>query len=91
VKWRRISNKELRENYRAVFGPASGPAAQHVWLDLWDKCGMTRTNFVPGQPDTSAFNDGCRSIFLHILQMTYEPNEQPQAVNEVAGTEFLNE
>jgi hypothetical protein len=52
---------------------------------------MARTNFVPGEPDLSAFNDGCRSIFLHILQMAYEPEQIEEKVKETASMEIIDD
>lgn len=52
---------------------------------------MARTSFVPGEPDTLAFNDGLRSLFLHILQMTFEPNEIKEVITETMETEYIDE
>jgi hypothetical protein len=91
MKWKRSKNSDLKAAYEALFGSQSGPAGQIVFLDLWDKCGMARTNFVPGEPDLSAFNDGCRSIFLHILQMAYEPEQIEEKVKETASMEIIDD
>ncbi len=88
MKWKRRSNKEVKESYVATFGASSGPAAQTVFLDLFEKSGMARTNFVPGEPDTLAFNDGLRSLFLHILQMTCETDEAREVIKETLATEY---
>jgi len=82
---------ELKAAYAALFGPGCGAGGQAVFLDLFDKCGMARTNFVPGEPDLSAFNDGTRSIFLHILQMAYEPDQIPEKIKETASMEIIND
>ena len=89
MKWNRQTNKELRADYQAVFGDGCGPASHRVFLDLFEQAGMARTNFVPGEPDTSSFNDGCRSLFLHILQMTFEPEQIPEKINETLKTEYI--
>ncbi len=91
MKWLRRSNEDLKEDYRSLFGPACGPAGQAVFLDLFAKCGMAETNFAPGQPDLSAFNDGCRSIFLHILQLAYEPDQVPEKIKETASIEVIDD
>jgi len=88
MKWKRQTNKELKAAYVATFGAAAGPAAQTVFLDLFEKSGMARTNFVPGEPDTLAFHDGLRSLFLHILQMTYEPEAVQEVIKETLATEY---
>ena len=90
MKWTRRKAQELRAEYQSIFGPDGGPAGQSVFLDLFDKCGMARTNFVRGDPEASAFNDGCRSIFLHILQMTFEPGEVPEVITETTKTEYID-
>lgn len=91
MKWKKQTDKKLKEAYKATFGPKCGPAAHTVFLDLFEKSGMARTNFVPGEPDTLAFNDGCRSLFLHLLQMTYEPSEIVETINETLETEYIDE
>ena len=89
--WKRSSAKQLREAYKTLFGVHSGPAGHTVFLDLFEHCGMAKTNFVPGDPYLSAFNDGCRSIFVYLLQMAYEPDQVVEKLKETASTEYVNE
>jgi hypothetical protein len=89
MKFRRGGDKELRGHYQAAFGPQCGAAGQAVFMDLYDRCGAVKTNFVPGDPQLSAFNDGCRSIFLYILQMAYEPEDVLSKLKETESTEYL--
>ena len=89
MKWKRDTAKGLKEHYRTVFGPGCGPAGHAIFLDLFERSGMANSNFVPGQPDLSSFNDGCRSLFLHILQMAYEPGQIPDKIKETSSTEYI--
>lgn len=91
MKLKRGKEKELREHYRTLFGPQSGPNGQAVFHDLYDRCGVAKTNFVPNDPYYSAFNDGCRSIFLYILEMAYEPDRVLETLKETASTEHIDD
>jgi hypothetical protein len=91
MKWKRQTADDLRDHYRAIFGSGCGPAGHAIFLDLFEKSGMARTNFVPGEPDLSSFNDGCRSLFLHILQMAYEPGQVVEKIQETSATEYIDE
>ena len=89
MKWKREDAQEIKEHYKALFGPKCSASGQAVFLDLFDKSGMARTNFVPGEPDQSSFNDGLRSLFLHILQMAYEPDQIVDKIKETSTTEYI--
>jgi hypothetical protein len=91
MKWLRRSDEELKDHYRSVFGSKSQAGGDAVFRDLYDRCGVAKTNFVPGQPDMSAFNDGCRSIFLYILQMAYEPEQVIEKLKDIEATEYIDE
>lgn len=53
--------------YRETFGSKSGKL---VLADLMKLCQMSRTSFAPGHPDTTAFNEGKRFMFLEIVSRT---------------------
>lgn len=42
------------------------PAGRHWIFGLLDSCGMFATTFVPGQPDSTSYNEGRRSVALQI-------------------------
>ena len=64
--------------YRQVFQPAEDPedpqskgradTARRVLADLWDRCLMNKATFVPNDPTGTAYQEGRRSIMLHILR-----------------------
>ena len=91
MKWPRRKGEDLKASYATVFGPKSASGGQDVFLDLYDKCGMAKTNFVAGEPDLSAFNDGCRSIFLYILQMSHEPEQIVERIKETESMEIIDD
>jgi hypothetical protein len=53
--------------YRDTLG-AGSPQARLVLDDLARLCFAATTTFVPGDPVMTAFNEGKRSVFLHILE-----------------------
>lgn len=57
--------RRLGRAYRELF---DGPTGELVLNDLLREAGMLDDGFVPGEPDTSAFNAGKRSVALHILE-----------------------
>jgi len=61
--------KELAQEYRNAFPPGSV-----VLADLERRFGRRRS-FTPGQPDTSAFREGQRDVYLMILSFL---DPQPQ-------------
>ncbi len=51
--------------YRQALSPES-EAGRLVLADLARLCGAERTSFVPGDALEMAFNEGKRSVFLHL-------------------------
>lgn len=69
-----------RRRYRAVF---ETPDGQWVLNDLARQVGLAGTPFVPGQPDTSAFNDGQQNVVKAILStMNVDPDVTVKRVIE---------
>jgi len=52
------------KTYKAVF---SSPEGQKVLEFLAEEAGQFRTSYVPGDPQGTAFNEGKRHMFNHIL------------------------
>lgn len=48
---------------------ATDPEIKIILTDLAEYCQFGRTSFVPGDPYQTAFNEGARDAFLHILEM----------------------
>jgi hypothetical protein len=89
LRLKRNSDKELRAHYKALFVISKGPAGQAVFRDLYEKSGVGKTLYVPGDRDALLFNDGLRSLFLHILEMTYEPDDIVEKLKEITSMEYL--
>lgn len=53
--------------YRDTLGSGS-PQARQVLEDLSRLCFAATTTFVPGDPVATAFNEGKRTVLLHILE-----------------------
>ncbi|MGE5537326.1 MAG: hypothetical protein ACM30I_01820 [Gemmatimonas sp.] len=53
--------------YRAVF---AGDEGRRVLADLARYCRFGTTSFVAGDPHQTAFNEGARDAFLHIVELT---------------------
>ena len=61
----------LKSHYVVAFGPKCGPAQEAVLRDLYEEGGMMKRSHVPGDPYATAFNEGARSVVLHIFEMTF--------------------
>ena len=55
---------ERAAKYRAVFG---SPTGREVLEDLQRFTGFMETSHCPGDPCTTSFREGRRSVYLHIL------------------------
>lgn len=56
----------LKNAYASIF---KGEMGKIVMKDLKDFCHVDMPVLVPGQADTTAFNDGKRFVFLRICKM----------------------
>lgn len=54
-------------DYKKVF---STPEGKRVLADLAKKAGLLATNYVPNDPHGTSYNEGARSIVLHIFKST---------------------
>jgi hypothetical protein len=79
------ARKELLGKYRRTF---SGKDGEAVLEDLKRRCSIARTPFVPGQPDTTAFNNGRQSVFMHIQNMV---TSDPDALKDLPTSYQINE
>lgn len=52
-------------DYQSVFG---SPEGKRVLMDLAKKTGFLETNYVPNDPHGTSYNEGARSIVLHIFK-----------------------
>jgi hypothetical protein len=89
LRLKRNSDKELRAHYKSLFGSKGGTAGQAVFLDLYEKSGIAKTSYVPGDRDALLFNDGLRSLFLHVLEMSYEPDNIVDKLKDTVSTEYI--
>ncbi len=60
--------------------------SQVILRDLACYCHFNQTSFIPGATEYTAFNEGARDVFLHILEMM---NMKPQGMMDKG--EFYNE
>lgn len=66
-------NKELSDSYKSLY---KTPAGKVVIDDLLRFTKVTSPSFVPGNADTTAYNEGMRRVGLRILSMVEgTPNE----------------
>lgn len=56
----------LTADYQATF---STPHGKRVLMDLMKKGGMLSTSYVPKDPHGTSFNEGQRSLVLHIQKL----------------------
>lgn len=53
--------------------------AKLILADLARYCRIGQTSFVPGDPHQTAFNEGGRDVFLHIVELAgLKPGDLPQ-------------
>ncbi len=62
------SQKSLIEAYQDAF---SGQQGKLILKDLALYCKFNETSFTPEDPYATAFNEGARDAFLHILEMLH--------------------
>lgn len=68
--------------YRNLFGNRAGDA-RLVLDDLARYCRAGTTSFVANDPHQTAFNEGARDVFLHIVELA--------GLDPAAVTDFFNE
>ncbi len=62
------SQKALIEAYQEAF---HGETGKKILKDLALYCKFNETSFIPEDPCATAFNEGARDAFLHILEMLH--------------------
>lgn len=60
---------EATKSWNAVFD-MDDPRVRMVLRDLASYCNFTSSSFVPNDNNQTAFNEGARDVFLHILEMS---------------------
>ncbi len=65
-KWPPSRHRQVPAAYRRVFDTPDGKL---VFKDMARFCFAAETTHVPGDPQTSAANEGARCVFLHIAAM----------------------
>jgi hypothetical protein len=74
-----------------VFG-AGGDDGRRVLEDLARYCRFGATSFVAGDPHETAFNEGARDVFLHIVEMAgLAPTELTDLFTDSQTTEPFGE
>jgi chaperone required for assembly of F1-ATPase len=58
--------KQLLIDYKRTFGSQEGTK---VFENIKKFCGAERLSFVPESPTVTAYNEGQRSVYLHIKEM----------------------
>ncbi len=83
--------RRTRNAYRNVFnGRGSAKEAEIVLADLITLCKPYDSVLVPGQPDLTGFNDGKRTVLLHLTaQINLTDEEMRKMVANYAQEEEL--
>ncbi len=64
--------------YAELFKAGGDPRGRTVLADLASYCNVGSSSFVPGDPQQTAFNEGARDVYLHILEMSgLNPSDFP--------------
>ncbi len=70
-----------KKNYEAVFNT---PVGKEVLRDLMEFAKFLEPTYVPGDPTTSAYNEGMRRIILRIVSiLNKDPRKQFEMINEL--------
>jgi hypothetical protein len=73
--------KKRKEAYTQVF---STPLGQEVLKDLMHFCKVYEPTYVPGDPETTAYNEGARRVVLRILSLMHkDPAKQFEIINNM--------
>lgn len=64
--------EQVKEIYRHVFGSESG---KRVLKDLEVRSNFRVSSYVQGDANGTAFEEGKRAVYLHILNMLEEANK----------------
>ncbi len=83
---KRLKPKKQRALIQAYKQFSEEEFSQVILRDLACYCHFNQTSFIPGATEYTAFNEGARDVFLHILEMV---NTDPQ--NLLSKGEFYNE
>ena len=54
--------------YRDALDPVT-PRGRAILADLAHYCRVGQTSFVAGDPHQTAFNEGARDVFLHVVEL----------------------
>lgn len=66
--WGRNKSKEALKAWQYVFNK-DNPEVQKVLKDLSVYCNFYNTSFNSSSKEQTAFNEGARDVFLHIIEM----------------------
>lgn len=73
--WRRA--RSVAAAYRALLDPKD-EQARLILDDLARYCRAGSTSFIAGDPHQTAFNEGARDAFLHVIEMIgLQPSDLP--------------
>lgn len=78
-----VRGRRLKHAYQSVFGSMNGKA---VLGDLAKRCHAFTTTFSPQSSRVTAFQEGQRSVFLHIQTIL---NKSEQEIREIAEEDWL--
>lgn len=80
--WGNVWADEVAAAYRRCLGGKDADAAL-ILRDLARYCNVGNSSFVPGQPETTHFNEGQRDVFCHVAEMLgLRPEDFPQLIKD---------
>lgn len=74
-----MTEDQVKMDYRITFGSEQG---RRVLAYLADFCCFYKPTYTPGDSHATAFNEGMRNTFNHILSMAKLPEEREKIVEE---------
>lgn len=81
-------NVSLTADYQATFGTEHG---KRVLQDLMKKGGMLDSNYVPNDSYGTAYNEGARSLVLHIIKLLkLDVKKLHKLVTETTEEEYVD-
>lgn len=74
---------KIAASWKSIFN-IQDESSRHVLQDLAAYCNMYNSSFVANDPQHTAFNEGARDVFLHILEMSNLTLEDVLTINSYA-------
>ncbi len=80
---RAFRRKLEKDAFVQMLGPGCGPNGDRIIANIVREGGLMERSAVPGDPILTGFNDGVRSMAVHIIQMAFGAKGSVAKIQEV--------